>query len=868
MTDARSAQAAPVLTRLADYQPYPFQVADVHLTFELDPAATRVTQQAVLTRKSPASDPLELFGLNLELISLCIDDQPVDASRMHFDDERLTIRDVPDRFRLTVVTVINPEANTALEGLYLSNGMYCTQCEAEGFRRITYYPDRPDVMAVFTTEIIAPPGMTVALSNGNPVLTERTAAGGLRALWHDPFPKPCYLFALVAGDLALKTDRFVTASGREVELRIYVDPTDLDRVDYALESLKRAMAWDETAYGREYDLDIFMIVAVSHFNMGAMENKGLNIFNSSCVLASPDAATDQAFQRIEAIVAHEYFHNWSGNRVTCRDWFQLSLKEGFTVFRDSEFSAEINSAAVKRIQDVNFLRSAQFAEDAGPTAHPVQPDSYVEISNFYTLTIYEKGAEIVRMLKTLLGPELFRQGSDLYFARHDGQAVTIEAFVDAMATVSGRDLTAFMRWYRQPGTPILQVSTDWDPVTKELLINLTQHPPAVGSDESHRPYVIPVSYQVFDRNSGHMLQPEQLVTLDDVSAEVRCTMTTGDPVVSLLRGLSAPVKLDWVRCDSDLRAVALFDDDGVSRWDAMQTLYLQAIGASLEGDTGSIANLVQLVSELLASPQALADPAALAEMLMLPQDAVLWDRFAPADPQVLVNARKQVRSELARELSGEWDALIDQMHVTGPYRPDADAIGRRSLGIVALGYWARAVGSAADQRLIDMMHRAQNLTERFAAYRIARAEASAAVAATLSETFLEQAVNDEVLDLWLSTEAVDESTADLARVQALTEHPRFSWTNPNRVRSVIGAFAHRNVRAFHTAEGYRFLADVILRLDAMNPQLASRTVSPLGQWGRFTEPYRDLMVEQLDRLHSEQLSKDLFEIVDKSRRKM
>ncbi len=864
MTDARAMEAAPQITRLAAYAPYPYRVHSVDLRIELHPTQTRVTQTSRFARVIHDTTALELFGLNLQRISIQIDGVEVESDRIVEVDESLLIRQVPPSFTLTVVTEISPEANTTLEGLYLSNGMFCTQCEAEGFRRITYYPDRPDVMSVFTTTIVAPAAYPVLLSNGNPVSEQILENGDKEVVWHDPFPKPSYLFALVGGALAVQTDHYVTQSGRKVELRIYVDAKDLDRVDYALESLKRAMAWDEQAFGREYDLDIFMIVAVSHFNMGAMENKGLNIFNSSCVLANPLAATDQAFQRIEAIIAHEYFHNWSGNRVTCRDWFQLSLKEGFTVFRDSEFTSDINSRAVKRIQDVNFLRSAQFTEDGGPTAHPVQPSEYLEISNFYTLTIYEKGAEIVRMLKTLLGPTLFRAGSDLYFERHDGQAVTIEDFVQAMADVSGRDLTDFMRWYRQPGTPVLDVEEHWDAEARELKLTFAQHAPSVATDGSHALYVIPVSYQVFDRTTGRVLLPETLLELSEKTHTVVHRITEGAPVVSMLRGLSAPVRLHYDRALSDYAAVALFDDDGVSRWDAIQALYIKAIAEQMDGGEQATQAAIQVLEGLIRDPEQIADPACVAEMLMLPQDNILWDAFTPADPQRVVAARKAFRGLIAEQLKPLWPRLYQAMQVAGEYRPDADAIGRRSLGITALGFWARVEN--VDAELESLFARAGNLTERFAAYRIARADGSPELGQQLSDGFLAQADADEVLDLWLSTESINESTATLERVRELTEHPRFAWTNPNRVRAVVGAFAGRNVKAFHTAEGYRFLRDVVIKLDAMNPQIAARLVSPLCQWGRLAPEYASLMRAELESMSVMKLSKDLYEIVEKSRK--
>ncbi len=863
MTDSRALNTAPSITRLCDYEAYPFSLESVELTFELHATKTLVTQLSVVRRIGHNTKALELNGKDVKRISIAIDGSEVDESRLVEIDETLLVRDVPDSFTLKVVTEINPEANTALEGLYLSNGMFCTQCEAEGFRRITYYPDRPDVMSVFTTRIIANEKHPTLLSNGNLISEATTDDGQFEVVWHDPFPKPCYLFALVGGDLAFQKDQFLTMSGRTIDLRIYVESKDIDRVQYALDSLKRAMAWDEKVYGREYDLDIFMIVAVSHFNMGAMENKGLNIFNSSCVLANPKAATDQAFQRIEAIVAHEYFHNWSGNRVTCRDWFQLSLKEGFTVFRDSEFSADTNSRAVKRIQDVNFLRSAQFTEDSGPTAHPVQPSEYQEISNFYTLTIYEKGAEVVRMMRTLLGPELFRQGSDLYFERHDGQAVTINEFVSAMAEVSGRNFDQFMRWYRQPGTPRLGVNSHYDEQSKSLQIQLTQKPPVIASDDSHGLYLIPVSYQIIDAESGDILVPEQMFELTERKATISFENVVGKPVLSILRGLSAPVKLEMTRSSAELAALARFDDDGVTRWDAVQALYTQAIADLLVNPDASLdSHLIQLIEELIADPSTIDDPACLAEMLALPQDSILWDAFQPADPQAILDARKVLRQNIASAGAKHWLTLYQAMKVEGEYTPSADAIGRRSLALTALGFLAKV--DAIDDLLNDLFHQASNLTERFAAYRIARSDCSDHVSSFLSDEFLKHADTDEVLDLWLSTEAMNEKTASIQRISDLTEHSRFAWTNPNRVRAVLGTFANRNVKAFHTAEGYRLLADAVLKLDAMNPQIASRLVMPLCQWGRFAPSYQDLMKAELRRMIAKDLSKDLNEIVSKS----
>ena len=863
MNDSRAMTALPTMTRLSSYEPFPYSIDSVELTFELNPTKTLVTQVARYIRIEKDARSIELNGKNLKRISICIDGIEVDEERVLEIDEMLLIRQVPSKFTLKIVTEINPEANTALEGLYLSNGMFCTQCEAEGFRRITYYPDRPDVMSVFTTRIIGDKDYPTLLSNGNPLSETVREDNRIESVWHDPFPKPCYLFALVGGDLAVQHDSFETMSGRQIDLRMYVEPNDLDRVNYALESLKRAMRWDEQTYGREYDLDIFMIVAVSHFNMGAMENKGLNIFNSSCVLANAAAATDQAFQRIEAIVAHEYFHNWSGNRVTCRDWFQLSLKEGFTVFRDSEFSADINSRSVKRIQDVNFLRSAQFTEDAGPTAHPVQPSEYQEISNFYTLTIYEKGAEIVRMIRTLLGPELFRKGSDLYFERHDGCAVTIGDFVQAMSDVSGRDFEQFMRWYKQSGTPIVHVQSDCNAKPGLIKLSFQQSPPSNGNVLSHKPYLIPISYQVIDQVSGKILVPESLFELTDNQASIELKTSGSSPVVSVFRGLSAPVKVEMDRSTNEMVSLARFDNDGVTRWDAIQALYIEAIRDLLLVPTSKIDGaLLDLIADLAREPSKIADPACLAEMLTLPQDNILWDILQPADPQRILEARKALRIQIATCLEEIWMPLYLAMQCSGPYQPDARAIGCRSLGFVALSYLVKA--NEVDSLLSELFYDANNLTERFAAYRIALSDGSEYLGKALSDKFLEEANTDEVLDLWLSTEAMNEKTATLTRVRELTTHKRFSWTNPNRVRSVLGAFSNRNVKAFHTVEGYQFLAEAVLKLDVMNPQIASRLVMPLCQWSRFEATYKEAMCRELRLISTENLSKDLYEIINKS----
>ena len=873
----------PETIHLKDYTPPPFLIDQVDLCFQLGESLTKVHSTLKVRRNpdNPDSADLRLDGQALVLKAVALDGHDLGPDDYHVDEEALTLLNVPDAFTVDIDTEINPEANTALEGLYLSSGNFCTQCEAEGFRRITYYPDRPDVMARFTTSVVAEKAAyPVLLSNGNPVESGELEDGRHWVKWEDPFPKPCYLFALVAGDLALFEDTFTTMSGREVALRLYVEHQNTDQCAHAMRSLKRSMKWDEETFGREYDLDIYMIVAVSDFNMGAMENKGLNVFNSKFVLAKPETATDHDYQWIEGVIGHEYFHNWSGNRVTCRDWFQLSLKEGFTVFRDQEFSADMGSRAVKRIQDVRDLRARQFPEDGGPMAHPVRPESYIEINNFYTSTVYEKGAEVVRMLHTLLGGEAFRKGSDLYFERHDGQAVTVEDFVAAMETASGRDLAPFRRWYSQAGTPVVEVEREYDAEARRYTLTFRQHTAPTPDQPVKGPLVIPVAMGLIGGDDGRAL-PLRLegegaavgdhLVLELNEAEQRFVFVDVDqePVPSLARGFSAPVKLEAGYSDEELAFLMAFDSDPFNRWEAGQKLAAKVIlGLVADHRAGRPLGLDETLSaafgELLADRD--ADPALLAEALTPPDESYLAEQMAVVDPDALFDARLHLRRALAeahrdvlmaryRELSGDDFSI------------DGEAMGRRALKNVVLSYLSELDDEAMVALCEEQFHGADNMTDSMAALRALthrdlpqREEALAA--------FYERWKGDTlVLDKWFSLQATSRLPGTLDEVKRLMGHPAFSIKNPNKVRALIGAFCMANPVRFHSAsgEGYRFLADRVIELNALNPQIAARLLTPLTRWRRFDPARQGKMRDELTRIRdSGELAKDVFEVVSKS----
>ena len=886
----------PQPVHLADYQPYPFEVAETRLAFDIRDGETSVRCEMEISRRE-ANVPLVLNGADLELDGIAIDGRSLGGNEYAVEGETLTIFDVPDACRVRVDTRIKPERNTALEGLYKSGAMYCTQCEAEGFRKIVYYPDRPDVLSRFTTTITADAERyPVLLSNGNP-LADETRDGRRTVTWRDPFPKPSYLFALVCGDLAVREDVFVTCTGREVALRIYSEPHNIGQCAYAMDVLKRAMRWDEERFGREYDLDIFMIVAVESFNMGAMENKGLNIFNTSCVLATPDTATDAAYQRVEAVVAHEYFHNWSGNRVTCRDWFQLSLKEGFTVYRDAEFSSDMNSRTVKRVEDVEFLRSVQFAEDGGLLAHPVRPDSYLEINNFYTTTVYEKGAEVVRMLATILGRSRFRAGADAYFARHDGKAATVEDLVAAMEGAAELALPQFRRWYEQAGTPLLTVGETRQDDRLELVIE--QSCPPTPGQPTKQPFHIPLAFGLVGEGGdllGALGEAQGSATTVETSATIENPDADGtlvahlteprtvialhgvpeDAEVSFLRGFSAPVRVRYPRNANVLRRLALMDGDGFARWDAAQTLIVQSLLAATEGEAAGKDESEQvfelfeaLADAALTAPDDGEAKALLAAMLALPRETWLLDAAPGTDILAIADARDALADRLASAC--DWLRLAEANRTPGAYRPTAPDIARRQLKHRALSYAMRKLDGEdpqhAAQMLSDTLRDADNLTDRLAALEgilSLRSLDEAAKQAAL-EAFYEQWGADAlVADAWFAAQARNPLPGTLERVRKLETHKAFDIANPNKVRALLLTFT-ANARHFHAAdgEGYRWTAEHVIALDELNPQVASRLAKTLVDWPRFDAARGHRMKDALETIGAQSRSNDVREVVEK-----
>lgn len=878
----------PKMIYLKDYQAPDYLIDETHLTFELFEDHTLVHAQLVM-RRNPARGAglplLVLDGQELELLSLSLDGNTLEAGAYQVTDSHLSLQPTGESFVLDSSVRIHPESNTALEGLYKSGSMFCTQCEAEGFRKITYYLDRPDVMSKFTTTLSAEQHKyPVLLSNGNPIASGPEEGGRHWATWEDPFFKPAYLFALVAGDLWAIEDTFETMSKREVALRIYVEPENIDKCQHAMDSLKKSMRWDEEVYGREYDLDIFMIVAVNDFNMGAMENKGLNIFNSSCVLAKADTATDAAHQRVEGVVAHEYFHNWSGNRVTCRDWFQLSLKEGFTVYRDAEFSADMNSRTVKRIEDVAYLRTHQFAEDAGPMAHAVRPDSFIEISNFYTLTVYEKGSEVVRMLHTLLGAEGFRKGSDLYFERHDGQAVTCDDFIKAMEDANGADFTQFKRWYSQAGTPRLQVSEAYDAAGKTYTLTFRQSCPATPGQTEKLPFVIPVELGLLGAQGqalplklageGAALGESTVVAVTEAEQSFTFVEVAEQPLPSLLRGLSAPVKLSFPYSRDQLMFLMQHDADGFNRWEAGQQLSVQVlqelIGQHQRGEALVLdQRLITALNTLLTDDS--LDQAMVAEMLSLPSEAYLTEISEVADVDAIHSAREFARKELADALYAPlWQRYQANREVSrnSEYVAQAEDFARRSLQNIALSYLMLSGKPEVLAACLEQFDACDNMTERLTALAVLVNSAFDAEKAKALQSFAEHFKdNPLVMDQWFSVQAASALPGGLERVKALMEHPAFTLKNPNKVRALIGAFAGQNLVNFHSADGsgYRFLADLVITLNGFNPQIASRQLAPLTRWRKYDSSRQALMKAELERiLASGELSSDVYEVVSKS----
>ncbi len=883
----------PTTIFLKDYKVSNFVIDTTDLHFTLTDDVTVVVSKLRMRRNPKSADQkaaLILNGQDMKLLSVDIDGKKLSASEYLLDVESLTIAALPAEFELTTKVEIKPQDNTSLEGLYRSRTMYCTQCEAEGFRKITYYLDRPDVLSEFTTTVVADKSsFPVLLSNGNPVASGDLDHGQHFTTWHDPFKKPAYLFALVAGTLAVVQDGFTTCSGRDITLKIFVEDKDLDKCDHAMTSLKNSMKWDEDVYGREYDLDIFMIVAVDDFNMGAMENKGLNIFNTSCVLAKQETTTDAGFQRVEAVVAHEYFHNWSGNRVTCRDWFQLSLKEGFTVFRDSEFSADMGSRTVKRVEDVSLLRTLQFAEDAGPMAHPVQPASFMEISNFYTLTIYEKGCELVRMIHTLLGAELFRKGSDLYFDRNDGDAATIEDFVGAMEDASGRDLTQFKRWYSQAGTPHISVTDSFDDATGRYELSFKQHTPdtpeATSADKL--PLHIPVALGLVGEAGNLAIKLADQDADADTADNTHCILELTEaeqtfvfenlpekPIPALFRGFSAPIKLDFDYSRDDLMVLMSREDDGYCRWNASQQLAVDIIQQNIEmvqkGRSLQVDECLIEAFQAVLSDETL-DPAMVALMLQLPSEAYLSEIADVIDVDAIHQARNGVKECIANALRDDFAAAYERCQVTEAYLPNAQQIAKRSLRNVALSYLVTAAGDAALNLCQQQFDSADNMTEVMASLSLLVNRDGAAAEPLKSkalQSFYQRWSSEPlVVNQWFSVQALNSLPGGLERVKALMSHSAFDFNNPNKLRSLVGAFCGNNAVNFHRIDGagYDFLADQIIALNDVNPQIAARLLGPLTKWRRYDDKRQPLMQQALKRILAQPtLSKDVFEVVTKS----
>ncbi len=872
--------STPKVIQLKDYKQPHYWIDTVDLVFELGEEDTRVLSRMVLRKNSgfPGNYPLVLNGEHLRLGTVVLDGQQLAAADYAVTEEELTIHTVPERFELEIETFIKPQENTALEGLYKSSGNFCTQCEAEGFRRITYYLDRPDVMAVFTTTVIADKAAyPVLLSNGNPVDRGDYDDGRHWVKWDDPFRKPCYLFALVAGDLGCIEDHFSTLSGRDIQLRIYVEHHNIDHCDHAMASLKKAMQWDEQVYGREYDLDVYNIVAVDDFNMGAMENKGLNVFNSKCVLAKQETATDNDFINIEGVIAHEYFHNWSGNRVTCRDWFQLTLKEGLTVFRDEQFTADMNAATPKRIDDVNVLRTSQFAEDAGPMAHPIQPASYMEINNFYTVTVYNKGAEVIRMIHTLTGAEGFRRGMDLYFERNDGKAVTTEEFLKAMEDANGIDLGRFRNWYTQAGTPVVTVNEHYDPEAATYRLQLQQKTPPTPGQDSKQPFHIPVRMGLMDTHGNDMnvqLEGGSSATAHvlDFTQDSQTFEFSGvgkRPVASLFRGYSAPVKVEFERGDDELAFCMAHDSDEFNRWDAGQQLatriILRLVDALQQGERLELPGYFVDAYRKTMNDSAL-DRSLLARALSLPSISYISERMDVADVHAIHNAREFIHEQLSAQLQLHW-LEIYEANRSDTFSLAPEAMGRRFLKNLALAYLFYAEPETHVDLGLDQFNSADNMTDQLAAFRVL-VHNNTSQRRHVTEAFYAQWRQEHlVIDKWFTIQAMAVLDDTIESVKSLFQHPDFDLKNPNRVRALLGAFCSSNPVCFHdtSGEGYRLLGEYVEKLNATNPQIAARLLSPMTRWHRFGSEAQAMMKAELKRLSElPYLSRDVYELVSKS----
>ena len=868
----------PAVKHLKDYKKPDYKIESVHLDFDLGEETTHVASTLKVKSDYDASTgevrPLRLDGDELTLTGIAINGRPLDPKEYTVDDQGLTILNPPKEFELSVGTDIHPKANTKLEGLYVSNGMFCTQCEPEGFRRITYYPDHPDVMSVFTTTIRADKDkMPCLLSNGNMIKEEKMDDGRTAVTWHDPFPKPSYLFALVGGDLDYINDKFTTMSGREVTLGVYANKGQKDKLDYTMDSIKRSMAWDEKAFGREYDLDLFNLVAVSDFNQGAMENKGLNIFNSSYVIADAHTATDDDYAGIEGVVGHEYFHNWSGDRVTVRDWFNLSLKEGLTVYRDQEFSRDMRSRSVNRIEDVATLRAGQFAEDAGPTAHAVRPESYVEINNFYTSTIYNKGAEIVRMYEKMLGKEKFREANDLHFARNDGKAVTIDDYAKAMEDVSGRDLTQFKRWYSQAGTPSVFAEGVYDEEKKTYTLKLRQETKPTPGQPEKLPFVIPMEMGLVDKNGNDMplrLEGEdkakgtsRVIELDKGEATFTFVDVKEKPVLSANRDFTAPINFHMDYTDAERAHLMAHDSDLFNRWDAAQQYGVKKMldmvkdiqaGKEPKVDDGYL----NALGSYLKDPS--LDKAFVAKALELPSEKYIADQMDVVDVDAVAKARSMVSKAFVARFEKDLVRTYDELDVERPFRPVAKDAGERALKNKALAYLASTEKPEYTDRVTAQYEKANNMTDRLAAMTIAAGmKEGKAVVADFYDRFKDEEL---VVNKWLGVVASE----GLEGAKKAVEHEAFAITNPNKVRSVMRRFAG-NQKAFHAKDGsgYEFVSDMAVKLDSLNPLVAADVVKPLTSWRRFDPERQELMKGALEKVLAKPgLSKNVYEVVSKS----
>ncbi len=891
-------EGQPHVIHLKDYEVPGYLIEQTALDVELSEEETRVRASLTMKQNPEGRRETRLVldgSTDLATQSIAIDGRQLSHNEYAIEDGKLTLFDLPEQFVLETDVTIKPQDNKSLSGLYQSGDMFCTQCEAEGFRNITWYLDRPDVLSEFTTTITADKAKyPVLLSNGN-AQSREDFGDKHRVTWHDPFLKPAYLYALVAGDLEFIEDTFTTASGRQVTLQIFTEAHNIDKVDFAMESLKTSMRWDEETYGREYDLDIFMVVAVDSFNMGAMENKGLNIFNTSCVLAHPETTTDAGFQRVESVVAHEYFHNWSGNRVTCRDWFQLSLKEGFTVLRDQQFSADQWSSSVCRIEQVQMLRSAQFPEDAGPMAHPIRPPSFIEINNFYTATVYEKGAEVVGMLATLLGPDDFRKGTDLYFERHDGQAVTTEDFVRAMTDASGADLVQFQHWYDQAGTPSLDVSGHYDEANQCYELTISQTTPPTPGQPVKVPLHMPITLGLVGASgqdipfevkgeSARMIQSElgfsRVLELREAKQTFQLTGVTEAPVPSIGRHFSAPVKINFDYSLEELGFLSRHDSDGFNRWEAGQRLSIALIGALESGtDNEQLEEAKEAFRAMMRHHLAAAqrvnddavDGASVAYNLALPGLAFLSELRGEVNVDTLVAARKAAKSIVADDLQEELVGALAAARSDGPFEMTPSAVGRRAIVTICLDYLLASSHDSAVSFAEDIYRSADNMTLWAGALRsVVGSELPSAAAARdwmLADFYTKGEKDALVMDLWFSIQAAGAGSDAVDRVKALMSHPDYTLEVPNRMRSVLGAFAGQNMAGFHAAsgDGYALLADTVIKLDQFNPQMAARMLGPLTRWRKFDSSRQALMRGALERIQSQDaLSADVFEVVSKS----